>query len=306
MAALAIDVPNYYCTKQAYTYNCPAPNAGKDESKKMEPRTNDLDKINPEARAIALAMAGDTFSGPLSTLRAPFAGYSNRDLATISDAMGTSRPEYRDSASWRIVGERGEACMMPPSDSADKTLSAEIRWREFSPRRPGDGEKEAKRLEARLLRFLRKLDGGATTYEASIRRLALNGRLSKDKPCEECNGTGYDPEYVNLGNIDCAACIGTGKNPITPRKRKLAGFLDDTRFKYTLDGTTLDADSTPRTLTMVLTDTLEARKVKTMAKAFTAKRGRKNSGARCGQGHHKWNEDSTQKWCIRCGKQRAK
>jgi adenosylcobinamide amidohydrolase len=52
-----------------------------------------------------------------------------------------------------------------------------------------------------------------------------------------------------------------------------------------------------------LTDNVKRRDDRVRARAFLPhKPGRKNTGAACARRVHKWNHDSTQKWCTRCGK----
>jgi len=272
---------------------------------KRTAKPTDPDAIDEIARQRALEAAQYTVHESAS--RGPLRGdYASSDLAATSAALGTGRPALPGALDWRIAGERGTTCEHVPADASDKNIRAEVTWREWSPKRAGQGEREAMSLERGLRKLLRKLDGGATTYEASIRRLALNGRLSKDKACSECAGSGFDVELINIANLPCAACCGTGKNPITLRKRQLVGFLDETRYTYTLDGVTMDADAEPPKLTMLLTDRLDAKNVRVMARAFGKKRGRPETGGACRKRAHTWNEDSTRKWCTKCGAERIK
>lgn len=214
--------------------------------------------------------------------------YANKDLETASLGMRTGQDSKLDNHV--ILGTRANQAISLVANASDQSIRRAVRRVEWSPKVPGEGLQEALILESRIAGKLRKLDGGASTYEASIRRLALNGRLSKETVCPECHGKGIDPEFINLGEVQCAACIGTGKAPIVGRKRKLAGFYDDARFYLSDDGKTLG-------------DRVEDRRTKTRAKAFTAKPGRKESGGLCKQRKHSWQQSKSMKWCSKCGKQ---
>lgn len=266
-------------------------------------KKTDRDTIDQTARAAALAVACDTFWPSTPSVRSPFTGYRDAELARISDGMGTGRPNAPDHATWRVGSRRAKPAHYVPCNVDDAYYRGAILEREYNPSKPGQGEHEARNLEKRFRREQRGQHAGSTTFDASMRRLQLAGKLAKqERSCKACEGTGVDLEYLNITELPCPECIGTGRRAITQRRRKWTGWCDPDRFCYTLELTTLDTSQEPATLTMLLHDREEARKQRVRVKAFTPKPGRKNTGAGCARRVHKWNEDATQKWCHRCGK----
>lgn len=273
----------------------------------------DTETIDQTARQAALDAAQATLWPPLEGMARALTGeYKDADLARVSAGMGTGRPEPPGASQWHIDGRWQYGTGPVSATSLDRACRTAIRRREYAPREAGEGLQEGQRLELALRRRLRgpsysrggkERTANSTTFDASLRRLALMGKLSKrPKSCPSCEGTGVDLEYLNLTELPCPECIGTGRRAIQYRKPRIGrDWCDDGRFAYTLDGTVLDADSTPRTLTMTLTDRVEQRAAKVRARAFV-KRGRPDVGGKCAQRRHKWNEDTTQKWCVKCGK----
>lgn len=243
----------------------------------------ETDVIDADARAKALAAAQDTFWPPITDTTVSWTdSYEKYGIVPMG---ATKRPAL--AGEWTNGGHNAVAVLSFPADSVDGPIRQEVKHREWNPKRPGDGERESLRLEKRLRKLIRRLDGGASTYEASIRRLALLGRLSKrPKSCPECNGTGFDPEFLNLGEVQCAACIGTGHAAIVAHKQPLRGYLDPYRFRRDEAGNLIDREA--------------ERSEKLRDKA--SRKVKRDHSARCARRVHKWNEDQKQRWCTVCGK----